>query len=1255
MFENLNARTKDIISALMQGESVKIGADALDPFSTKERLLLFVIAKDLETLASLSGTNLSTELVNRLRTAKTSDFEPEVADDSSNHRERHWKLANITAYSFRGLAPANKVWEYKFDSESHLLYGPNGCGKSSLLGAIAWCLTGKVFRDDQPPSNSETIDVFTIERKPKKSDSRPAALSLLDETGNSVSSKSEYWVKLRLKSKDPATGTDHDLWIQRNSETGLSMSPNDSEWSEISNLAQTGISELETELRVIMPARVPHLQFGENPDLVRLFSQIIGLDDLATIASVADAASRALKAGATRIENGELLNQDELIDSALSGIKDAATAEIESWPEYERAIASSRTLDDIRTFGEKAKQATESWREQLINDIGLAMPPREDPAYVEFESQLAQLAGRVQTGTDRLSRPIGELFETSLGHEYLPKSEVIEKVERLNSFAIRATEKVREHVEWETKKKTDPKADLLLVASGQFEVDEDSCPVCTQKLDVVPTVRDQLIELKPLSKQSHLTKKTEDLERELISQLDSIIERADRAGSEFSLGERIGSDWHKIKDAAFTGLLQPIAETFDDKIEAIAASANLVSQVGADAIWAELKAQLPNAFEALSVELESARSYLMIASAYDQHSTRLEASLFELLSSESETASKSLLQILKRGDVAGRQLQVLDAICRDARTLWIGQKKRNELETQIEEARDIAKSATATKSLSQVVRKETIRMIADVEPQTKTNFERLYNNGILEFDMLTTGHAANPEIKNQINVYLKSGNERVPIGPFTNAGRLRALVLSFVFALMDRRTNTLGVLILDDPALSLDDEHKARFVDSLVQPMLASNQLIVATHYESFFKIAEPIFKNYRCLHMPPKRTVQDHVAFAPADLLKRLEVSISNGNGSWREHGINLRRWAERTLRMLSGFCPEPFFVFNDIPGTVDAYARISDPRIATDRRDRVVADLRTPVFTRVMHRFAHDEDPTESEVTDGLMLLKNCQKEAVDIEIERLKVLYNHASLGRAIDSRPSLNLLSFVGSTAVKTLQISGEAAAASGGVGINWIDDESVAVPSYHAIRVTSDVLTPIAQAGDIILLDSDDVAPNDSDLVAVQLEDGRRLIRRFWARDHTPYLESVNATSPSSPVVVSNGKYHLRKIKGVLFYRHVPVHTSGAVGEWDDVGEARRLLIGLTGVRVRDTSMEPIARNNQIVLINKEDVRDTLRSGELACIDAVTIEAVLKRCFLHDQSWILNSVNAETIEAPILLPRQNIRNVYRVSGILFEPN
>lgn len=848
MLENLNTRTKSFVSGLLRGENVGVGANTFGPFEAEERLILYVIANNLEALTPLSGGKLAEETVKLLRSATLPEFDDESDDDPTSDSLGHnWKIAKISACSFRGLAPANQVWEYDFDSDSHLLYGPNGCGKSSLLGAIAWCLTGHVFRDDCPPGNPAAIDVFTVDNRPKKTGSRPDALSLLDVSGESVSATSVYWVKVQLKGKD-AAGAETERWIQRHSQNGLSTSLNDSEWSEIYDLTSVGISELDTELRILTPARVPHLQFGENPDLVRLFSQIIGLNDLASIASVADAVTRSLKAGATRIENGELLAQHGRIETAIAEIRNAATPEIKSWPEFDKAIGETRTLGDVKEFGKKSKEAIVSWRERLVEDIGLAMPSRDDTQYADFEGQLAQLSGRVQAGIDRISKPINELFATSLGADFSKKDQIEEKVEQLAEFTILAKKKIAERLKLALEEQADPSARLLLIASGHFQNDEDSCPVCTQNLDAVPAVREQLIELKPLSQNSHLHKGIEDLERELISDLDSIVEQADRADSELYFDKRVMRDWQEIKETVFTGLLQLLAETFDDRIAKIAAFGSSTDVSSGGSICGDLETQFQGAFAGLAAQLESARKYLRIASAFHQSSTQMKESLSELLASDSETAPESLVRILGRGDDAGRQLQVLDAICKDARTLWDAQKKHGELSAQIETARKTAGHAAATKSLDQAVRDETIRLIKEVEPQTKKNFQILYNNDILEFDMLTTGHAANPELKKQINVYLRSGNERVPIGPFTNAGRLRALILAFVFALMGRSKNTLGTLILDDPALSLDDEHKNRFVDNLIQPILGATQVIVATHYEKFFKDAAPIFRAFRCL-----------------------------------------------------------------------------------------------------------------------------------------------------------------------------------------------------------------------------------------------------------------------------------------------------------------------------------------------------------------------------------------------------------------------
>jgi len=64
----------------------------------------------------------------------------------------------------------------------------------------------------------------------------------------------------------------------------------------------------------------------------------------------------------------------------------------------------------------------------------------------------------------------------------------------------------------------------------------------------------------------------------------------------------------------------------------------------------------------------------------------------------------------------------------------------------------------------------------------KAHYAGLYDDGPLTFDMVTTGHAATSAVRGERNVYMRAGQERVPAGPYANAGRMRAIALAFMFA-----------------------------------------------------------------------------------------------------------------------------------------------------------------------------------------------------------------------------------------------------------------------------------------------------------------------------------------------------------------------------------------------------------------------------------------------------------------------------------------
>ncbi len=75
---------------------------------------------------------------------------------------KKYTLKGVTIRCFGGIhyfhsatiRPTDFVFE--FQSPITLLEGNNGCGKTSFLNAIAWCLTGHIFRAQRPPELAET-------------------------------------------------------------------------------------------------------------------------------------------------------------------------------------------------------------------------------------------------------------------------------------------------------------------------------------------------------------------------------------------------------------------------------------------------------------------------------------------------------------------------------------------------------------------------------------------------------------------------------------------------------------------------------------------------------------------------------------------------------------------------------------------------------------------------------------------------------------------------------------------------------------------------------------------------------------------------------------------------------------------------------------------------------------------------------------------------------------------------------------------
>jgi hypothetical protein len=219
---------------------------------------------------------------------------------------------------------------------------------------------------------------------------------------------------------------------------------------------------------------------------------------------------------------------------------------------------------------------------------------------------------------------------------------------------------------------------------------------------------------------------------------------------------------------------------------------------------------------------------------------------------------------VEAGRTRSDDVGVLGKLHQIVRRLYQGTKSRDGQLDRLARVKAVASAAAAIKGLGDLARKEAFRVVRSVDPAVRRYYTQLYGNEVLELEMITPGHAANQTVKTEINAYFKVAGERVPTAPFSNAGRLRGIMLSFVFALLEHSTNSIGLIILDDPALSMDDEHKARFADHLIAPAMANRQVLLATHHSEFFKVAEHHFRDGQRLTFTPRRQQCDAVGFDP-------------------------------------------------------------------------------------------------------------------------------------------------------------------------------------------------------------------------------------------------------------------------------------------------------------------------------------------------------------------------------------------------------
>jgi len=558
------------------------------------------------------------------------------------------------------------------------------------------------------------------------------------------------------------------------------------------------------------------------------------------------------------------------------------------------------------------------------------------------------------------------------------------------------------------------------------------------------------------------------------------------------------------------------------------------------------------------------------------------------------------------------------------------------------------------KALSKYAASEVLQIFEPVRKRTIENLKKLYPecpSGLMPARL----HIGKGKDKS-VESLLSSGKCEVPGKFFANASLQRAIALSFFFALVEQHPRGLGFLVMDDPLLSLDEEHRESWSSSILCPCMDNLQVVVATHQRQYLNHNRHHFQKGKVVELNP-RVRAGKISWRPGNRLERAALELQRAPTNAPNE---LRKYREELLITLDAYSTQPFLDSN-LSDSFRRYRQFSAPHpLASSAQAKIVERLTKAEVTRVLDPGSHamtEGDVTPAMIQQCLDALHSCDSTFCD-ELERLERLRKHTLRRSSIPAAciPFPSIVAQATWTVPIKLQLLGSAAARPESLTVIPDGDSSASeIPPAHAVLVSGATLDPVAKVGQWVLLAHGEGKLHDGDLAAVSTDGGRRYLRRVWSEGDNWMLQSINPVTPVASILLRKLHAAARRVIGVLY--EPSTRPGSTVDEWQprsDFDTAK--LSKLRVITVEGDSLEPIAKPRQRVLVKEKLLPlDSIRRGSLAVIETSDDEVgcVIKRVFPAPQKWTLISSNPVEPHDPIVLPIEKIEAVWPLHGVLFE--
>jgi hypothetical protein len=1153
---------KSLGDELVSGRSIKKVDGSEIKFESEQTRSIFKWYQDNPSKWTANVAKADVEVIAsqvRLKPPMVAITAPTILTNS----RRILHLKSIRAHRFGGLhhyeSPNKppKEFHFEFTAPITLIEGLNGSGKTSLINAITWCLTGKIHRSQRAPEDiSEGIQIKALNRD-AETEFNIAAITPIPHAS------------ILKDTSDKELIIDTFVELIFTDDNGVDMPPIRRSISKTTrgkievkqpDLAVLNLDPIAFEIGTLMPGLIPYISFDKNSSLGEAVALLTGIQPLQDLAKHAFKVHAKLKKDLPDEKKTELnelgANYNQAKNEFVKLLEEHKGIAIGAVPAFEHSEADKELelrkseLESLqqtslaeakKILGEDFDVADAAIRNDLINSVGPAKGYLESGEIKSLQSIL--LIEELKNVTDEQILAIHK----KIAFLIVQAEEIITLAQDPKiASRIRLYSKV---AEWLSEESTH---------------DFENCPVCktsiVNKNDEITnrSISAHIEELVSADK-SYLAKALASWQKSAITELNESLGIQLTTFVNKNIKER-PSDLYKtalldelLMKKAFQNSLKPIRGKFEnifsdaaDKMPNIVAQKNPISL----AITSNLKdfsSRIEKILKSLDftkwVQSNDQSVQMFFNSTIGNESTDAETiySTLENLSkivSQSTPINESILKINRMADLIGKKMKI---------------------DSKIAEFKLAESAIQPIIGLDVVVGEVVAGLVDKLSVDTKRWKDKLYKAAFS-----TAPELNKTSVKGKGILELESTVQGTTVlsHHISNASDLRASLMSFLFAFWNytiKERGGISLILFDDIQELFDDPNRSRVASTIPQIVDDIKAKIIVTTNDTKFRRTLTLFAeaklghqniDIRCVH--PLASLRSHIELGIflEDIEKKKRIfedpENENDHGPARDYVNKLRIYIEERLKDLfdnssAGLTAKS--TLGDFIGAVikqhnagaEPFNQTPFKRLVDDKAFKHGSD-----FLRVLNHSHHGEADKISYM-DVISIKDDCiraQKlvesvyEAYERWLRRDKVPVVSVVPAEPLEmERPSFAAPIIEGIAAATSYSSTRMAEVTFENFQLDWFDDKAVYRLNTHNFGFA-------ARIGSHIIVSTQDDEVKSNSLV-IALSQAKTYAGRLLKNSADPGMivlssEAENPKHRPPSVFLKNENTRLMKVMGIIF-------------------------------------------------------------------------------------------------------------------------